>query len=126
MKTAIFALCLALGTLAGRAAPVWKPQAGHEQIRLWPKTPPDAQPNQKPEAMRPVMDDPVAGKALVYYIALKDTHVPAEMHLYAEGGHAFGLRRTKQPITEWPDLVEKWLRTIGMIHAGNQEKSWQH
>jgi hypothetical protein len=37
-----------------------------------------------------------------------------EMHLYAQGGHAFGLRRTKFPATEWPLLVEKWLRTIGM------------
>jgi acetyl esterase/lipase len=58
-------------------------------------------------------------QALVYYIALKDARVPAEMHLYAEGGHAFGLRRTKQPITEWPDLVEKWLRTIGVLAARN-------
>jgi acetyl esterase/lipase len=58
-------------------------------------------------------------QALVYYIALKDAHVPVEMHLYAEGGHAFGLRRTKQPITSWPDLVEKWLGTIGMIPARN-------
>ena len=37
------------------------------------------------------------------------------MHLYAHGGHAFGLRRTEQPITEWPQLVEEWLGTIGMI-----------
>jgi hypothetical protein len=37
------------------------------------------------------------------------------MHLYADGGHAFGLRRTKDPITEWPQLVEQWLRTIGAI-----------
>jgi acetyl esterase/lipase len=54
-------------------------------------------------------------QSLVYYVALKDAGVPAEMHLYADGGHAFGLRRTKDPITEWPDLVEKWLRTIGML-----------
>jgi acetyl esterase/lipase len=54
-------------------------------------------------------------QALVYYIALKNVGVPTEMHLYADGGHAFGLRRTKDPITEWPHLVEKWLRTIGMI-----------
>ena len=54
-------------------------------------------------------------QALVYYIALKDAGVPVEMHLYANGGHAFGLRRTKDPITEWPDLVEKWLRTIGVL-----------
>lgn len=316
MKAAVFVLCLALGTLVGRAAPVWQPQSGHQQIPLWPKTPPDAQTNTKPEVVEPVTDDPVAGKpwtqvenvsqptmtvyspkagntgvaivvfpgggykilaidlegtevcdwltshgitcvllkyrvpdsgphwedsckchvtpkaplaledaqralglvrlrarewhidphkvgvlgfsagghlvaatsthfekrayaavdaadkescrpdfavalypghlwmqdekkfalnpdihvtaktpptfllqaendnvdnvnqALVYYIALKDAHVPTEMHLFAEGGHAFGLRRTKQPITEWPDLVEKWLGTIGALTVG--------
>ncbi len=54
-------------------------------------------------------------QSLVYYIALKDAKVPVEMHLYAQGGHAFGLRRTELPITEWPQLVEKWLGTIGMV-----------
>jgi acetyl esterase/lipase len=53
--------------------------------------------------------------SLVYYIALKNAGVPVEMHLYAQGGHAFGLRRTKLPITGWPQLVETWLGTIGMI-----------
>jgi hypothetical protein len=40
-----------------------------------------------------------------------------ELHLYAHGGHAFGLRRTKSPITRWPGLVEKWLAEIGMISS---------
>jgi acetyl esterase/lipase len=53
--------------------------------------------------------------SLAYYIALKKAGVPVEMHLYAEGGHAFGLRRTELPITGWPQLVETWLGTIGMI-----------
>jgi len=53
--------------------------------------------------------------SLVYYVALKNAGVPVEMHLYAEGKHAFGLRPTKFPITRWPELVETWLRTIGMI-----------
>jgi acetyl esterase/lipase len=53
--------------------------------------------------------------SLAYYIALKKAGVPVEMHLYAQGGHAFGLRRTDLPITGWPQLVETWLRTIGMI-----------
>jgi len=53
--------------------------------------------------------------SLVYYIALKKAGVPVEMHLYAQGGHAFGLRRTKLPITGWPQLVETWLGTFGMI-----------
>lgn len=58
--------------------------------------------------------DPVH-ESLVYYTALAKAGVPAEMHLYAQGGHAFGLRRTQFPITDWPRLVETWLRTIGMI-----------
>ncbi len=53
--------------------------------------------------------------SLAYYIALKKAGVPVEMHLYAHGGHAFGLRRTQFPITGWPPLVETWLRTNGMI-----------
>ncbi len=62
-------------------------------------------------------DDNVDGvnQSVAYYIALKKNGVPVEMHLYAQGGHAFGLRRTKLPITGWPQLVETWLRTIGMI-----------
>ena len=54
-------------------------------------------------------------QSLVYYAALAKAHVPAEMHLYAHGGHAFGLRRTKFPITAWPKLAEAWLRTIGIV-----------
>ena len=62
-------------------------------------------------------DDPVdrVEDSLGYYIALKKAGVPVEMHLYAQGGHAFGLRRTKFPVTGWPQLVETWLGTIGMI-----------
>jgi acetyl esterase/lipase len=64
-------------------------------------------------------DDHVDGveQSLVYYIELKRVGVPVEMHLYAQGGHGFGLRPSKYPIaTEWPRLTEKWLNTIGMIH----------
>ena len=57
--------------------------------------------------------------SLVYYIALKNAGVPVEMHLYAHGGHAVGLRPTKLPITDWPQSVVTWLRTIGMISASS-------
>jgi acetyl esterase/lipase len=53
--------------------------------------------------------------SLAYYIALKKAGVPVEMHLYAQGGHAFGLRRTELPITGWPQLVETWLGSLGII-----------
>lgn len=53
--------------------------------------------------------------ALAYFIALKKVGVPAELHSYAQGNHAFGLRHTNLPITAWPRLVETWLGTIGMV-----------
>lgn len=64
-------------------------------------------------------DDPVdpVEFSLLYYAALRKAGVPVEMHLFAQGGHAFGLRPGKAPITRWPALVETWLHTIGMIPA---------
>lgn len=62
-------------------------------------------------------DDYVDGvnQSLVYYTALAKARVPAEMHLYAHGGHAFGFRPTPNPMTGWPKLAEAWLRNIGML-----------
>jgi acetyl esterase/lipase len=62
-------------------------------------------------------DDPVdpVEFSLLYYAALRKANVPVEMHLFAQGGHAFGLRANRSPITNWPKLVETWLGTIGMI-----------
>ncbi|MGN6269088.1 MAG: alpha/beta hydrolase [Sphingomonas sp.] len=62
-------------------------------------------------------DDPVddVRNSISYFLALKAAKVPAEMHIYAHGGHAFGLRPTNQPITRWPVLAEAWLRNIGML-----------
>lgn len=58
--------------------------------------------------------DPVEN-SIVYHAALRKAGVPVELHLFAKGGHAFGLRRNNFPITEWPSLVEKWMGTIGII-----------
>src|SRR4029079_9109681 len=73
--------------------------------------------NTPPTFLLQAEDDPVDDvmNSVMYYIALKKAGVPVEMHLYAQGGHAFGLRRTKFPITQWPGLVETWLKTIRMI-----------
>ena len=61
-------------------------------------------------------DDPVhVENATVYFLALKNAKVAAELHVYAQGGHGYGLRRTELPVTDWPRLVETWLRTIHML-----------
>jgi len=53
--------------------------------------------------------------ALSYYMGLKKAGVPVELHAYAQGGHAFGLRATNFPVSGWPQLVEAWLHTIGVL-----------
>ena len=63
-------------------------------------------------------DDPVhVENATVYFLALKNAKVPAEMHIYAQGGHGYGLRRTALPVTTWPQTLETWLRTIQVLPA---------
>ena len=61
-------------------------------------------------------DDPVhIENATVYFLALKNAKIPVELHIYAQGGHGYGLRRTELPVTGWPKLVETWLHTIQML-----------
>jgi acetyl esterase/lipase len=64
------------------------------------------------------MNDPTDNvrHSLAYGLALNDVGVAVEMHFYARGGHAFGMRSTPDPITtEWPELVKKWLHTIKLF-----------
>ena len=62
-------------------------------------------------------DDPVDKicNSTVYARALDEAGVSTEVHLFAKGGHAFGLRRNENPISSWPALVEDWLRSIGIL-----------
>ena len=79
--------------------------APNAEIRVTEKTP--------PSFIVQAEDDPVhVENSTVYFLALKNAKVPAELHLYANGGHGYGLRRTELPVTAWPKLVEMWLQTI--------------
>ena len=61
-------------------------------------------------------DDPVhVENSLLYYSALQKAKVPAEMHIFAQGRHGYGMRHTELPVTDWPKLAERWLRSLGMI-----------
>ena len=79
--------------------------------RISPKAP--------PQFIVAAEDDPVddVHNSITYFFALQEAKIPAEMHIYAHGGHAFGLRPSDQPITHWPDLAWKWLHTIGILKS---------
>ena len=61
-------------------------------------------------------DDPVrVENAIFYALALKNVNVPVELHIYPSGGHGYGLRRTKEPVTTWPDRTTDWMRARGLL-----------
>jgi len=66
-------------------------------------------------------DDPVhVENAVTYFMQLKNAKVPAELHIYSQGGHGYGLRRTALPVTTWPQRVEDWFHTIKVLPAAAQ------
>jgi acetyl esterase/lipase len=57
-------------------------------------------------------DDKHANSSLVITQALRDNEVPVDLHIIAEGGHGYGLRKGKEAAELWPVLAERWLRKI--------------
>jgi acetyl esterase/lipase len=92
--------------------------AQNPEIRVTEQTP--------PSFVLQAEDDSVhVENAIVYYEALKSAKVPAELHLFANGGHGYGLRRTELPVTHWPDLVQTWLHTIQILSSAQRDSVGQ-
>jgi acetyl esterase/lipase len=92
---------------------LWDQTSPKMSLKLspWVEIRADAPPTLLIHSMNDPTDD--VRNSLAYALALNDVGVNVEMHVYARGGHAFGMRPTSDPITtEWPKLVEKWLHTI--------------
>ena len=48
--------------------------------------------------------------SLRYFKACMEHHVPAEMHIFPEGGHGYGMRVRDLGIDSWPDLLSAWIK----------------
>ncbi len=54
--------------------------------------------------------------SVAMYLALKHAGVSAELHVYTNGGHGFGLRpTTTSAAPTWPARCEEWLRLRGLL-----------
>jgi acetyl esterase/lipase len=99
-----FAVALYPGHLCSRSGDVFDPS-----FKVSTQTP--------PTFLLQAWDDPVDNicNSTVYARALNAAGVSAEVHLFAKGGHAFGLRPNPHPVSSWPILVENWLREIEVL-----------
>ena len=66
--------------------------------------------NNPPTFIVQTKDDPLCKPTLPYAEALKTKKIPSEFHLFDVGGHGYGLRPSKDPVSKWPELCEKWLK----------------
>ncbi len=79
-----------------------------DEIRVSSETP--------PTFLAHAGDDRVSAEnSILYYLALKRAGVPAELHIYASGGHGFGLRPGVKPASTWPRRCEEWMRDQGLL-----------
>ena len=63
-------------------------------------------------------DGVTALNSLLLATELKKAGVPAELHLYATGGHGFGLRpQADKPCTQWPSACATWMQTMGFTKS---------
>jgi acetyl esterase/lipase len=74
----------------------------------------NVRPDMSPVFLLHAADDEsvVPENSLSIYRALIAAGVPTDLHLYATGGHGFGLRNaTDQPVAQWPLLVQRWIES---------------
>jgi acetyl esterase/lipase len=66
-------------------------------------------------------DDPSSSLGSVWlYAGLKKHNVPAELHIYENGGHGYGMRARKNSnIGTWPDRATDWLVRRHLGRSGN-------
>ena len=80
------------------------------ELTVNPKTP--------PTFLVQTSDDPVPVENTVhYYLALKQHRVPAQVHVFHEGPHGYGLRPKDKPVGTWPHRMVEWLDSLALDPA---------
>ncbi len=59
--------------------------------------------------------------SVLMYLALKRAGVPAELHIYANTTHDFGVRTNAHPYSKWTESCATWLRDRGFLERSPKE-----
>jgi 2-keto-4-pentenoate hydratase/dienelactone hydrolase len=79
-----------------------------DYLHVTPKTPPMFFTHAADDRVTPLASSTLFG-------ALEKAGIPAELHIFAKGGHGYGLRPTFDPITQWPAHATEWMQTRGIL-----------
>ncbi len=74
--------------------------------------------SQTPPAFIALADDDAGVKprnSIEYYLALKREGIPAELHIFKEGGHGFGMNKRGKAHDQWPLMMVEWMKAMRYI-----------
>ena len=54
-------------------------------------------------------------EAAMLYLEYKKRDLSAELHICAQGGHGFGMRKDGKPINDWPQRCAEWMQSLGLL-----------
>lgn len=60
-------------------------------------------------------DDGLRPRTLAIYNALTREGVSTELHVYARGGHGFGMHRIDAPVGRWTERLGEWMADQGLL-----------
>ncbi|MFN0197528.1 MAG: alpha/beta hydrolase [Planctomycetaceae bacterium] len=68
-------------------------------------------------------DDPISDveHSVTFYLALKRAGIHSDLHVYASGGHGFGVRPTKATCSAWTQCCTDWLQSRGFLESNSRE-----
>ncbi len=58
-----------------------------------------------------------AENSVLFYLALRRSKVLAELHVFEEGPHGFGLGKSDPILSTWPQLAAQWMQRHGFATA---------
>ena len=92
---------------------------------IYPALPPHTMvpPNAPPMFIACASDDPLVPpltNGIRLYSLLEIAGIPAELHVYARGGHGFGMRKRGLPVDHWIDAYGDWLRSQGLLKPAHK------
>lgn len=79
------------------------------ELQIKPDTPPAFLVHSADDGAVPVMN------SIEYFRGLQVNKIPAELHVFQEGGHGYGLSRGGGTQSSWPGLCIGWLKQIGIL-----------
>jgi acetyl esterase/lipase len=60
-------------------------------------------------------DDMASAVSTQFYTAWREANHPVELHIYAKGGHGFGMNQQGLPSDIWIERFTEWLQSAGLL-----------